>query len=294
MTKDKTFFVPPRSDRIGFEPIDTILFVDNRPATLDEAVNSLVAQLSAQDKAKLRSTAEGDLIQFHHGWGMGIRNGLGLWGENQPLLESCAAAANTRKSFGNAALILPNVPIHPDTASGIIIHSVWQTLQSTLELYEKENFDEACRIIAPDFRQINAELIAYFSQNPERMYDLAPRQFEELLDAIFRNQGYRSDLGPGWADGGVDLRLYQKDSVGEICTLVQAKRYDPKRAIRLEAVAALDALVSAEGANRGLFVTTARYLPSTREFAAKRGHRLTLATSQDVARWCAEAAKHFR
>jgi HJR/Mrr/RecB family endonuclease len=268
--------------------------VRSLPRTLDEAVNFLIARLSTEDKATVRSTPEGDLIRFHLGWGMGIRNGLKLWGENKALLKSCESVASAHKSYGNQAIILSGSSIHPDTASGIIIHSVWHALQSMEELYEKKNFAETCTIIAPDFKEISAELIVYFSKNPERMYDLDPRKFEELLEAVFRNQGYRAVLGPGWADGGIDLRLFWKDAVGEVCTLVQAKRYDPKRAIRLEAVAALDALVSAEGANRGLFVTTARYLPSAVEFAAKRGHRLTLATAQDVARWCAEATKRLR
>lgn len=62
----------------------------------------------------MRSTSEDDLIQFHHGWGTGIRNSFGLWRGNTALLESCGAK-----------------DIHPDRCSMIIIERVWQRLQDT-------------------------------------------------------------------------------------------------------------------------------------------------------------------
>jgi len=247
------------------------------PKSLAEAVDHLVTSLDAVSKKKVRECTGSDLIQFHHGWGTGIRNSFGLWAGNNELLSSCAC-------------------IHPDDASMVIIEGVWRRLQAQEEVYEhpEPDFSEFCKIIVPDFDQINRELMEYFARHPDDLYNLDPREFEKLLDAVFKNQGYRTELGPGWADGGIDLRIYHKDSIGELCTLVQAKRYRPDNPIRIEAVAALDSLVSVENANRGLFVTTSRYLPSTQEFAKRRGHRLTLAASIDVAKWCKNVAENMR
>lgn len=142
-----------------------------------------------------------------------------------------------------------------------------------------------------DFRLVIEDLFEYFSKRPEQFYSLSPRGFEELIEAVFRNLGYHTELGPGGSDDGIDLRLLQKDSIGEILTLVQAKRYKSDLPIRLEAVAALSALVDAEKANRGLFVTTSRYLPGAHAFAKEKSKRLTLASSVDVADWCAQIVK---
>lgn len=165
------------------------------------------------------------------------------------------------------------------------------SLLSEVSVFEQSDFSRVCTLITPDFERISAELIEYFSTHPDDLYDLHPRKFEMLLEAVFRNQGYRTELGAGWSDAGVDLRLYQKDSIGEICTLVQAKRYKPTIPIRLEAVASLVALVDLEKANRGLFVTTSRFLPGVQKFAEKNSRRLTLATSIDIARWCDQVAR---
>ena len=129
-------------------------------------------------------------------------------------------------------------------------------------------------------------LIAYFARHPDDLGRLEPRNFERLIESIFRNQGYDTEIGPGWNDGGVDLRFYSKDDVSSFLTLVQVKRWSKKRPIRLEAVAALAGLVENEGANRGLFVTTSRYLPSASRFARRSSRRLVLAQSDDVAQWC--------
>jgi hypothetical protein len=158
--------------------------------------------------------------------------------------------------------------------------------QQPTNLYDDLVFDQTCGIVIPDFAAITEELIEYFARHPEELQKLDWRKFELLLDAVFRNQGFQTELGPGRGDRGVDLRLVQKDSVGELVTLVQAKRYSKQNPIQLEAVAALYAMVEDQQANRGLFVTTSRYLPVAMQFAAKRSKRLVLATSEDVAKWC--------
>ncbi len=154
------------------------------------------------------------------------------------------------------------------------------------QLYEAAKFDRTCQLIVPDFQQINLELMAYLGKHPERLQDLEWRKFEELLDAIFKNQGYHTELGPGSNDGGVDLRLIQKDSIGQVITLVQAKRYKAENPIDLQAVQALHGVVDDQRAHRGLFVTTSRYLPVAKNFAARQNGRLMLATSKEVATWC--------
>ena len=135
------------------------------------------------------------------------------------------------------------------------------------------------------------KLIDYFGKYPDKLVNLDWRKFEELLGAIFQNQGFDTELGPGQADSGVDLRLIRKDSIGEFITLVQAKRY-ADRPICIEAVQALSGAVEDEKANRGLFVTTSRYLPSAKRFATRQNRRLSLATSADVARWCRSISRN--
>jgi Restriction endonuclease len=145
------------------------------------------------------------------------------------------------------------------------------------------------RLIESSYYGLYGEIFEYTSRNPDKLYDLTPRAFETFLDAVFKNNGFRSILGPGTGDRGIDLRLYSNDVVGEITTLVQAKRYRKDLPIDLEAVQALAGAVDDYRANRGLFVTTSRYLRSARAFAARQRRKLILAESSDIACWAAQA-----
>lgn len=146
-----------------------------------------------------------------------------------------------------------------------------------------------CSLIQPDAGDVYEELYAHFAANPDQFHRLHPRAFEILLSRIFQNQGFTTELGPGSGDGGVDIRLWQRGPLGDVLTLVQAKRYAPHRKIELDAVAALRGVMAVEEAPRGMFVTTSAYLPSARRFAARAGNVIDLAATADVAQWCATA-----
>jgi len=80
------------------------------PKTVDEAVTRILSTMPEKDRKTVRETSKDDLIQFHHGWGTGIRNGFGLWRGNRALMDDCKAK-------------------HPDDASMVIIEAVWARLQ---------------------------------------------------------------------------------------------------------------------------------------------------------------------
>jgi len=146
-------------------------------------------------------------------------------------------------------------------------------------------------LIKPNYTTLYDEIFEHFRNDPTKLYNLEHRKFEVLISEIFRNQGFRTELGKGVGDGGIDVKLFKKDEIDEIVNLVQVKRYKPTLPIKLEAVSSLSAIVNQENANRGLFVTTSRYLPVAKEFAARENTKLTLADSSHVQLWC-EFAKN--
>lgn len=162
-----------------------------------------------------------------------------------------------------------------------------EALNAAFEAYF--HWQWVCSLIEPETGDVYEELYAHFAGNPDQLHRLNPRAFEILLSRVLQNQGFATELGPGSGDGGVDIRLWQRGPLGDMLTLVQAKRYAPHRKITLDAVAALRGVMAVEEAPRGMFITTSTYLPSARQFAARAGNVIELATSADVAQWCAAA-----
>ena len=148
-----------------------------------------------------------------------------------------------------------------------------------------------CGLVKPDFDFLDEELYAHFASNPDQFAELNWRDFEKLVAALMESQGYQVELGPGRGDGGIDIKLLQRDPVGDILTLVQVKRYRPDRKIRLEAVQALHGATVSHGAERkrSMFVTTSAYEPSAEKFARRENVSMDLRVTPDVQRWCADA-----
>lgn len=145
-----------------------------------------------------------------------------------------------------------------------------------------------CSLVQDDFADVYEELYSHFATHPNDMHRLGWRDYEVLLARIFQAQGFNVELGPGQGDGGVDIRLLQRDPIGDILTLVQAKKYAPRNKIGLETVQAITGAAFVEKAN-GMVVTTSSYLPGAKEFAARTSGRIDLKTSDDVVAWCRAA-----
>jgi len=152
------------------------------------------------------------------------------------------------------------------------------------------DFKWVCQRIGPEFAEIYTDLFEHFARHPDNLEKLWWRDFERLLETVFGNQGYRTELGAGSNDKGADIRLYRTGGEGEALTVVQAKRFKKHLAIELYLVAALLGVVLDQKAEHGILVTTSRYLPSARRFAERHPDRISLATSEDVSKWCAEIA----
>ncbi len=87
----------------------------NWPETINEAVLTIISELSEANKILIKNFEQERLIKLHHGFGTGIRNDFGLWKGNKALIESACGK-----------------PCHPDTASMAIIEALWRKLNETL------------------------------------------------------------------------------------------------------------------------------------------------------------------
>ncbi len=121
--------------------------MNSLPRTVLEAVKQILGEMAAEDKREVRDMPKDELGQFHHGWGQGIRNSMGLWGRNPELL------ADTGKS-------------HADDASMVIIEAVWKALQSMddAEIETSSVGNEK----GPDLWEIMSEIENFISERVPR------------------------------------------------------------------------------------------------------------------------------
>lgn len=96
----------PASDETAEQADETYI-----PKDLDDCFVQLKELLKPEDIEKMKGGAEDDMIEYHFGLGMWMRNNWGLWGGSR-LAE-----------WFNARGVQ-----HPDDMSGIILDSFWRHL----------------------------------------------------------------------------------------------------------------------------------------------------------------------
>ncbi|MGA9477960.1 MAG: putative molybdenum carrier protein [Desulfobacterales bacterium] len=92
-----------------------------RPQTLDDAVNRLIAELPFKERTKIGNMAKEDLRPLYPEFMTHIRDDFGLWDDNPALLASCRTVAGDPQ-------------LHQDEAGPLIVRKLWEKLQKTYRL----------------------------------------------------------------------------------------------------------------------------------------------------------------
>jgi restriction system protein len=133
---------------------------------------------------------------------------------------------------------------------------------------------------------VEDELLEYFRDNPELMFSMPPRKFEELVAAIFRNNGYFVELTPETRDNGVDLIAVERSPLtGESVHLIECKRYGPNRPVGIGVVQRLLGVVTCMRATKGIVVTTSYFTGPAHSVAQNSRHTLALRDYEALTSW---------
>ena len=135
----------------------------------------------------------------------------------------------------------------------------------------------ASKVLRVDLEEINDELIAYLARHPEKMRELQPRKFEELVAELFRSKGYDVKVTQRTRDGGLDIYAVQRNEVGTAMIVIECKRYAVKKKVGVEIIRSLYGVVEQKAATKGIIATTSYFTKAAKEFHNDLQYRLGLA-----------------
>ncbi|HRP37637.1 MAG TPA: restriction endonuclease, partial [Candidatus Dojkabacteria bacterium] len=95
-------------------------------------------------------------------------------------------------------------------------------------LFASDEEEKPLSLIVTD---IDEEIKKYFNKHPEKLYDLNPRKFEELIASILKDLGFDVELTKATRDGGRDIIASIRTKVTTFLTYVECKRYSPDNKI---------------------------------------------------------------
>lgn len=157
---------------------------------------------------------------------------------------------------------------------------------SSLYVEQPEIASSFADIWCPNFEQ---EMLGYFRKHPDLLYSLHPRKFEELVAAIFKNNGFTVQLTPETRDGGVDIIAVQHSTfTGDTVNLIECKRYSPTQKVGIGVVQRLIGAVYQRQATKGVIVTTSFFSRDAQQAAQSCKHMLALNDYYSIQSWLEE------
>jgi hypothetical protein len=157
----------------------------------------------------------------------------------------------------------------------VVLHE--SLLLPTIPAYESQ--------LAVVSNQTWAEVIADLATNPDLLYSLHPRKFEELVAELLARKGMTVTLTPTTRDGGRDILALSDTGIGKHLYLVECKRYAKDRPVDVSIVRALYGVLAAERATAGLLVTTSYFTKSALSFRDGLKYQLALKEYEDLVHW---------
>jgi len=123
---------------------------------------------------------------------------------------------------------------------------------------------------------VDSILYAAMKEEPQLIYSLDDRQFEEYVEDLLRRKGFKTELTKRSRDGGKDIIAERIDIDGTHRLIVECKHYTPPNHVGIDVVQRLYGVQEALRATRGVVATSSFFTNPAKEFAGNVSSRLTL------------------
>jgi len=169
----------------------------------------------------------------------------------------------------------------------------WERVSASIEYENKiissyepktDNITDAPKIIT-DVRILNKELLNMVQKDPWLIHQMKPREFEFLVAEIFEKEGYNVTLTQETKDGGKDLFILEKKSIGTFLYYVECKKSAPDKAIGVNIIRELYGTITADRATAGIVVTSSYFSEPAKEFTEKIRYQMSLIDYMHLCEW---------
>jgi len=195
-----------------------------------------------------------------------------------------------REALSLAVALRPmfaNVRHRDDFGDGFLPHTPPGSARSELEIAQRIEFPPADQSEVIDSGLIGAQsaLIKSLKRQPDSVFQLSSRQFEELIAVLLLDQGWDVELTPPTRDGGRDILAYLHTGISRVLCLVEVKRYHRDRCVGVGMVRELYGVLHDNGASQAMIVTTSSFTAGARALQRRHQYQLSLHDYSVLVRW---------
>lgn len=134
-------------------------------------------------------------------------------------------------------------------------------------------------------KDIDDEIKRYFNKYPEKLYELSPRKFEELVASILTDFGFQVELTKATRDGGRDIIASIRTKVSNYLTYVECKRYNPDNKVGVGIIREVIGVHNIHKPSKSIIVTTSFFSQDAITEAKTFENQLELKDFDEVKKW---------
>jgi len=132
---------------------------------------------------------------------------------------------------------------------------------------------------------ITDEIKSYLAKHPEKLHDLTPRKFEELVADILKDMGFATELTAITRDGGRDIYAHVKNAVTSFLLFVECKKWAASKKVGIGVVQRLHGAAKAGHAHKAMIVTTSFFTGPAQQEREKIATEMELKDYNDLKAW---------
>ena len=119
-------------------------------------------------------------------------------------------------------------------------------------------------------------MILQISNNPDLIYNISSREFEEIIERLFRDAGFETKLTPATRDGGRDIIATKHEMGKPVVFYIECKRYGKQNNVGVNIVRSLLGVQTSDQINKAFLVTTGHVTRGALQFVENQNSLLSV------------------
>ena len=158
-------------------------------------------------------------------------------------------------------------------------------------IYSRDEFDPDYAY--PEYTRVE-QMIMGIAQNPEMIYSISPREFEEVIEQVLQDQGFETTLTQQTRDDGRDIIATKYEMGKPVVFYIECKRYGRRNSVGVSIVRSLYGVQSADQINKSILVTTGRVTSGARKFVEKQNTMMSVIDVNEIHELIQQSARKYR
>ena len=158
-------------------------------------------------------------------------------------------------------------------------------------VYSMDEFDPYDAILNYDRIQ---QLIFNIADDRQLIYEVSSREFEEIIERLFQDEGFETVLTQSTRDGGRDIIATKYEMGKPIVFYIECKKYGQRNSAGVSIVRELYGVQSSDRINKSILVTTGRVTSDARKFVSEQNTLMSVIDADEIHELIQRSANKYR